>query len=118
MRLVRPLHRRPRASAFFAAKIVAHAELIAVPNHWCARQGEHQTVRQSESAGVATKHGSQPSSDPTIVKLHVFIRPKGFEYGLPLFLLQASEVKLVVISQKESPLCRRRPRFGRLQGFN
>src|SRR5436305_3655099 len=70
------------------------------------------------SALIASEHWSKTASDTTIVKQHVFVRSKRLKHRLLLLLLQAPQVKFVVISKKDSPLPRRRPRFRRFQRFD
>jgi hypothetical protein len=48
----------------------------------------------------------------------VFVRSKRLKHASPLLLWQTTQVKFVVISQKNPPLCRCRPRFGRFQRFD
>ena len=115
LRLVRPLHRRARAVALRQAEIVAHADLVAVPDDRRPGQCEQQAVGEFEPPLIAVEHRREAAADAAVVELHLLLWAKGGEHNLSFFLGQASEIELVVIAQEKTPLCCRRARLGRLQ---
>src|SRR5712672_1744769 len=96
VRLVRPLHSRPRTIAFRQVEIVPHAEFIAIANHRSSRQREHQAIGELEAALISSQHRGKATSDSAIIELHVFVRAERLEHCLSLLLLQTTEIELVV----------------------
>ncbi len=80
--------------------------------HWRARQGEHEAVGQPKPPFVAVEHGREAAANAAIVELHARLGPERFEDRLALFLRQAPEVELVMISEEHTPLSRRGARAG------
>ena len=58
-RLVRPLHRRAHGVALRQREVVAHADLVAVPEDGRAGQGEHQAEGELQAPLVAAEHGAR-----------------------------------------------------------
>src|SRR5690348_12626727 len=98
MRLCRPLHRRPRATALGEFEIVAHPDFIAVADDRRARQCQHETIGELHPAAVSIEHGCEPAPDAPFVELHLGLGPKGREYGLALFVGEPPEIELIVVA--------------------
>jgi hypothetical protein len=73
------------------------------------RKREHQAVGEFDATPITIQRGREPASDAAIIKLHFLLRSKAFEYALALLFGQAPEIKLVVITQEQTPLCGRGP---------
>jgi hypothetical protein len=80
VRLARPLHRGTAACPFGQCEIVAHPQLVAVPEYRRSRQCKHQAVGEFDATPVAAQHRRQPPSDAAVVELILRIRPERREH--------------------------------------
>ena len=62
----RPLHGRAHPIPVAQKDILAHANFIAIVQHWGARQGKEEAVEQSHPVQVILHHRRQASADPQI----------------------------------------------------
>src|ERR671936_2027954 len=118
VRLVRPLHRRPRAIALRKSQVVAHTELVAVAENRRARQREYQAVGELQASAIAIEHGSKPSTNAAVVEPHPRLRSDRRKHLLPLPFSEPAKIELVMIAQEHAPLSRGWARPGRLHGID
>src|SRR5438046_9860354 len=86
LRLVRPLHRRARAVALRQTEIVAHADLVAVPDDRRPGQCEQQAVGEFEPPLVAIEPRREAAADAAVVALPLVRWARGGETNLPLYV--------------------------------
>ena len=64
--VARPLHGRAHAIPVAQKDIFAHANLIAIVQHWCAWQGKEEAVEQPHPIQVVLHQRGQTSTDTQI----------------------------------------------------
>ncbi len=99
-----PLHRRAHRVAALDRPILGHPDLLAVEQHRCAREREHQRVDEPHAARVAAQHPWQPAAQTAAVHLQVLLRPERGEHLFSLALRELVERQLVVVAHEVRPL--------------
>src|SRR5262249_29711287 len=115
IRLGGPLHWCAGTIPLRQVQVIPHTDFVSIPKHRRSRQREHQAVREFETPPVAVEHGSKPTTNAPVVELHLVIGTEALEDALALLLSQTPKIKLIVIAQKQPPLCGGRARLRRLK---
>ena len=103
-----PLHRRADRLPPVKAQVLAHPDLLAVPQRRGARQRELQGVGELDPAAVTAQHRRQPATNAAAVQPHFGAWREGAEDVTALFVGESAQVELVVVAEEADPL----PAFG------
>ena len=98
-----PLHRRPDAVAVAQVDVVAHADLVAVVDDRCARQGEQEGVHQLDPATVVAEQRGEAPPDPEVDPCLRVLRVDPI-HVVPLLVGHHLERQLVMVAQERRPL--------------
>jgi hypothetical protein len=88
-------------------KIVTHSNFVAVADDGSSGERHHQAVDEFQTPAISLQYGSEPSSNPALIQLHVLVGTECREDGCALLLVETPEVQLIVVAKELSPLCRR-----------
>ncbi len=83
--LIGPLHGRTYGVSLVEIEVVAHPDLVAIPDDRRAGKREQDAIGKLLMASVA-QHRSESSADASAVKLHVLLRPESLEHERTPFL--------------------------------
>src|SRR3546814_19762128 len=65
---------RSHAHAAGERRVLGHADLLAIEENGCSRQGEHEAVDHADAGFVAIQHGRQAAPQAAAEDLHLLLR--------------------------------------------
>jgi hypothetical protein len=98
-----PLHRRSDRLAPVKAQVLAHPDLLAVPQRRGAPQRELFGVGELDPAAITPQHRRQPPTNAAAVQPHLRAWREGAEDVTALFVGESAQVELIVVAEEADP---------------